>query len=75
MDAEDENVGRKTGNVTGQCGSVPASLGLFSLVSVDDVHQLDRQTAADTIRNSSLLALPQPTEATGNNSDASQQIG
>jgi hypothetical protein len=35
---------------------------------------LDRQTAADTIRNGSLLSLSQPTEATGNNSDASPQV-
>jgi hypothetical protein len=74
LDPEDANIGRQTGDVTGQGGSVSASLGPSSLVSVDDALQLDRQTAADTIRNGSLLSLPQPTEATGNNSDASPQV-
>jgi hypothetical protein len=73
-DSAEANQGHKTGDVTGQGGSVSASLGLSFLVSVDDAHQLDRQTAADTIRNGSLLSLPQPTEATGNNSDASPQV-
>ncbi len=53
---------------------MPASLGLSSLVSVDDAHQLDRQTAADTIRNSSLLSSPQPAEASWINSIASSQV-
>jgi hypothetical protein len=70
----DSNQGHKSGDVTGHGGSVSASLGLSSLVSVDNAHQLDRQTAADTIRNGSLLSLPQPTKATGNNSDASPQV-
>ncbi len=51
-----------------------ASLGLSSLVFLDNAHQLDRQTAADTIRNDFLLSLSQYTEATGNNSDASPQV-
>ncbi len=51
-----------------------ASQGLSSLVSLDEEHQLDRQTAADTIRNGSLLSLPQPAEATGINSSASSQV-
>ena len=70
-DSAEANQGHKTGDVTGQGGSVSASLGLSSLVSLDNEHQLDRQTAADTIRNGSLLSLPQPTEATGINSIAS----
>jgi hypothetical protein len=53
---------------------VSASLGLSSLVSVDDAHQLDRQTAADTIRNGSLLSSPQPAEASWINSIASSQV-
>ena len=51
-----------------------ASQELSSLVSLDKEHQLDRQTAADTIRNGSLLSLPQPAEATGINSIASSQV-
>ncbi len=70
----DTNQGHKTGDVAGQVSSVTASQELSSLVSLDKEHQLDRQTAADTIRNDSLLSLPQPTEATGNNSDASPQV-
>jgi hypothetical protein len=73
-DSAEANQGHKTGDVTGQGGSVSASLGLSSLVSLDNEHQLDRQTAADTIRNGSLLSLPQPTEATGINSIASSQV-
>ncbi len=49
-------------------------LELSSLVSLDNAHQLDRQTAADTIRNGFLFSLSQHTEATGNNSDASPQV-
>jgi hypothetical protein len=73
-DSEDANLGRKTGNVTGQGGSVSASLGPSPLVSVDNAHQLDRQTAADTIRNGSLLSSPQPAEASWMNSIASSQV-
>jgi hypothetical protein len=71
IDLADANQGHKTGDVKGHGGSVSASLGLSSLVSLDI---LDRQTAADTIRNGSLLFLSQHTEATGNNSDASPQV-
>ncbi len=70
----DANQGHQTDNVTGQGVSESASLGLSSLVSLDKEHQLDRQTAADTIRNGSLLSLSQHTEATGNNSVASPQV-
>jgi hypothetical protein len=74
-DLADANQGHKTGDLTGHGGSVSASLGLSSLVSSDNIHQLDRQTAADiTIRNGSLISLPQPTEATGSNFDASPQV-
>ena len=73
-DSADANQGHKTGDVAGHGGSVSASLGLSSLVSLDIAHQLDRQTAADTIRNGSLLSLSQTTEVTGNNSDASPQV-
>jgi hypothetical protein len=48
-DSAEANQGHNAGDVTGQGGSVSASLGLSSLVSVDNAHQLDRQTAADTI--------------------------
>jgi hypothetical protein len=74
LDSKDANLGRRTGDVTGQGGSVSASLGLSSLVSVDNAHQLDRQTAADTIRNGSLLSSPQPAEASRINSIASSQV-
>ncbi len=57
-DPADANQGHKTGDVAGHGGSVSASLGLSSIVSVDNAHQLDRQTAADTIRNGSLLSYP-----------------
>jgi hypothetical protein len=73
-DSVDANQGHKTGDVTGHGGSVFASLGLSSLAFLDNAHQLDRQTAADTIRNGSLLSLSQHTEATGNNSVASPQV-
>jgi hypothetical protein len=73
-DLLEANQGHKTGDVTGHGGSVSASLGLSSLVFLDNEHQLDRQTAADTIRNGSLLSLPQPTGATGINSVASPQV-
>ena len=51
-----------------------ASLGFSSLVSLDNAHLSDMQTAADTIRNGSFLSLSQLTEAIGNNSDASLQV-
>ncbi len=73
-DSADANQGHETGDVTGQGGSVTASQELSSFVSLDKEHQLDRQTAADTIRNGSLLSLPQPAEATGINSIASSQV-
>ncbi len=52
-----------------------ASRGFPSLDSLDNAHLSDMQTAADTIRNGSSLSLSQLTEATGNNSDASPQVG
>jgi hypothetical protein len=42
LDSEDANLGHRTGDVTGQGDSVSVSLGLSSLVSVDNAHQLDR---------------------------------
>ena len=74
LNSEEATPRHKAGDVTGQGGSVSASLGLSSLVSVDNAHQLDRQTAADTIRNGSLLSSPQPTEASRINSIASSQV-
>ena len=74
LDLEDANLGRNTGEGTGLGGSVSAALGLSSLVSVDNAHQLDRQTAADTIRNGSFLSSSQPAEASRINSIASSQV-
>ncbi len=51
------NQGHRTGDVTGHGGSVSASLGFFPLDSLDNAHLSDMQTAADTIRNGSLLSL------------------
>jgi hypothetical protein len=70
----DANQGHKTSDVTGHGDSVSASLGFSSLVFLDNAHQSDMQTAADTIRNGSLLSLSQLTEGTGNNSEASSQV-
>ncbi len=70
----DERQGQKTGDVSGHDGSMSAQHGSPSFDSLDNAHLADMQTAADTIRNGSFLYLSQPTEAIGNNSDASPQV-
>jgi hypothetical protein len=72
--SSDEKQGQRTSDVTGHGGSMSARHGSPSLDSLDSAHLADMQSAAEAIRNGSFLSLSQPTEAIGNNSDASPKV-